>query len=149
MHFLTKSALLLFFIANLVGCDSQPKEQNTQSRILDETLCQFSQGKCEQNVHNLEVSLLINPVFTPSEKPLDIALNFSKPVKDAQIRIEGRDMFMGIIPVNLTTKDDKAYTGSAIYGSCSSDYMVWRAIVTFSLDEQTKTVYFDFLADNH
>ncbi|MCL1065694.1 hypothetical protein L2735_02585 [Shewanella olleyana] len=149
MHFLTKSAFLLFFIANLVGCDSQPENLNRQSRIVDKTLCQFSQGKCEQNVHGMEISLLINPVFTPSEKPLDIALNFSKPVKNVQVRIEGRDMFMGIIPVKLSTTDYKAYTGNAIYGSCSSDYMVWRTMISFTQDDATKTVWFDFLADNH
>ncbi|GIU02839.1 MULTISPECIES: hypothetical protein [Shewanella] len=149
MHFLTKSVFLLFFIANLVGCDSQVNESNTARRTADATLCQFSEGECKQSVHNLSISLLINPIFAPSEKPLQVKLNFSEPVTNVDVRIEGRDMFMGIIPVKLTSADSKSFSGQAIYGSCSSDYMVWRTIVNFELNGEVKSTWFDFLADNH
>ena len=148
VRFLTKSAFLLFFIANLVGCDSQPPIEVSKSEVVDQTLCQFAKEVCEQSVNNQTVSLMINPVFTPSEKPLDIQLTFSVPVSDVQIRIEGRDMFMGVIPVRLETDDQKSFKGTAIYGSCSSNYMVWRTIVSYKQDGVSKSTWFDFLADN-
>ncbi len=148
VQFLTKAVFLLFFITNLVGCDSQTHAEHKVIQSIDKTLCQFHREVCNQDVNDLVVGLMINPVFAPSEKPLQIKLHFSAPVSDVQMRIEGRDMFMGVIPVNLQSVDEVNYTGTGIYGSCSSDYMVWRAFVSYSYQGQTQSTWFDFLADN-
>lgn len=116
---------------------------------VDQTLCQFAQKPCQQTINDIDVSLSISPGSTPSEQPLAVSLTFSKPVKLLSARVEGRDMFMGVIPLNLTENDKSSYKGTLIYGSCSSNYMVWRMFVSFSVAEQQQHVMFDFLADNH
>ncbi|CAM3966923.1 hypothetical protein SHAQ108633_05565 [Shewanella aquimarina] len=57
-------------------------------------------------------------------------------------------MFMGVIPVILSETAKNTYKGTLIYGSCSSNYMVWRLIASFEIDGQSKAVMYDFLADN-
>ncbi|WP_227006669.1 hypothetical protein [Shewanella donghaensis] len=148
MQLLTKIVVLLFFILNLSGCDSQSKPKSTKINVVDSSLCQFEHGSCNQVVNSVEVRLLINPTFTPSEKPLAIDLAFSDAVEDVSMRIEGRDMFMGLIPVALKSDDSQNYVGTAIYGSCSSNYMVWRALVSFKVNGKPQSTWFDFLADN-
>jgi len=114
----------------------------------DSTLCDFSVGKCTQHVAGVAFDLLITPYNTPSEKPLSLELISSQPVNDLVLRVEGRDMFMGVIPVNLTKVNENLYNGQLIYGSCSSNYMVWRVFVTFTKEGRQHAVMFDFLADN-
>jgi hypothetical protein len=55
---------------------------------------------------------------------------------------------MGIIPVSLSEIKDNVYQGPVIFGSCSSNYMVWRVFVSFDYQQQTRTLMYDFLADN-
>ncbi|MFS1438671.1 hypothetical protein [Shewanella sp. 10N.286.48.A6] len=151
MRFLTKWIVGSFFIVFLGGCNPQSNTKTVTSDVIDSSLCQFQQGVCKLNVNSVDIMLMINPVFTPSEKPLSIDLHFSVPVTDVKMRIEGRDMFMGVIPVNLTAEKNSNpnhYKGSAIYGSCSSNYMVWRALVNYSIDGKPQSTWFDFLADN-
>ncbi|NRD74071.1 hypothetical protein HQQ94_12660 [Shewanella sp. VB17] len=137
--------LIIAFL--LVSCSPAPLKPIIAT-IKDDSLCQFTQGYCEQTVDDVIIKLLITPINTPSEKPLTVNLMSSEIISDINIRIEGRDMFMGIIPIVLNRITDYQYGGQLIYGSCSSHYMVWRAIVSFTLRGQTKIVIFDFLADN-
>ncbi|WP_076536701.1 hypothetical protein [Shewanella sp. UCD-KL21] len=151
MRFLTKLLVGCFFIVYLGGCNPQSNTKTVTTDVIDSSLCQFQQGECKLNVNGVELGLMINPVFTPSEKPLSIDLHFSIPVTDVKMRIEGRDMFMGVIPVNLTAEknsNNSHFKGSAIYGSCSSNYMVWRALINYVVDGEPQSTWFDFLADN-
>ncbi len=120
----------------------------TSNFVQDDTLCQFNLGYCSKNVAATNLQLLITPFNTPSEKPLNISIISSKEIDDLKVRIEGRDMFMGVIPVNMNKAGENIYKGELIYGSCSSDYMVWRAFVSFTQKGETKVAIFDFLADN-
>ncbi|MCG9696680.1 hypothetical protein [Shewanella sp. Isolate11] len=139
----------------LSGCFNQESNQKVTSKLesqsqfeIDDSLCQFKQSECKQTIADLLISLTISPENTPSEKPLQIDLDFSKPVENLSGRIEGRDMFMGIIPVNLSQTSENHYQATTVYGSCSSNYMVWRLLVSFIYQGQPRTVIFDFLADN-
>ncbi len=116
---------------------------------IDDSLCQFAQAPCQQTINGIDISLSITPEMTPSEKPLTVSLTFSEPVQLLGARVEGRDMFMGVIPLNLTETAESRYNGTLVYGSCSSNYMVWRMFVSFNVKGQQQHVMFDFLADNH
>jgi hypothetical protein len=131
----------------LIACE-RPQTQEQAKLAIDETLCQFSVGECYQEVADLQVGLLIDPVNTPSEKPLLVTLNSNQAITNISMRIEGRDMFMGVIPVSLSQIKNTSYQGSLIFGSCSSNYMVWRVFVSFDYQQQPRTLMYDFLADN-
>ncbi|UJF20716.1 hypothetical protein [Shewanella sp. OMA3-2] len=147
MHKIIKITILVISSTFLVACDN-PKTTEKTTLPTDPTLCQFSAGECHKKVADLTVKLMINPVHTPSEKPLNITLTSSQAITNISMRIEGRDMFMGVIPVSLSSVEDNEANGTLIFGSCSSNYMVWRAFVTFDYNNQPRTLIYDFLADN-
>jgi hypothetical protein len=147
MNKFIKIIIFNFFLMFLTACD-RPQTQEQQDLPIDETLCEFSEGECYQEVAGLQVGLLIDPVDTPSEKPLIVTLKSSQAITNVSMRIEGRDMFMGVIPVTLSEIQNNSYQGSLIFGSCSSNYMVWTVIVSFDYQQQPRTLMYDFLADN-
>lgn len=134
-------SLLLAF--NLLGC-----KDNVSKSVVDPTLCDFQQGECVKNSDTVELRLGLTPTQAPSEKPLTLKLLTSSPITDVNIMLEGRDMFMGVIPVNVQQLDEKTYEGKLLYGSCSSGYMVWRGTIKFNHNGVPQRVQFDFLADN-
>lgn len=142
-------SFVLFLLSFLVsGCDSK-EEPQAQAIVIDSSLCDFSKGSCIQQLEGVDISLKVTPDNTPSETPLEVLIKSNKPLKIISARLEGRDMFMGVIPLKLIEVSKTLYKGALIYGSCSSGYMVWRLFVTIELpagDHQTIT--FDFLADS-
>lgn len=146
-----RQSLPLFIIAlvvNLSACNEKV-EQVAEKKVPDASLCDFLRGECIKNVAGTELKFTLSPSHAPSEKPLTLKLLSSSSITNVQIRLEGRDMFMGVIPVNVRQLNEKTYEGQMIYGSCSSGYMVWRGFVSFTLNGESKAVTFDFLADNN
>ncbi|MCL1137314.1 hypothetical protein [Shewanella pneumatophori] len=147
-----KSAVLGFLVAGfsllfLQGCEPN-NPQFTAQKPIDTSLCSFKTDVCAKTVADVDIQLSLNPWQAPSEKPLTLTLNTSKPVENLKVKLQGRDMFMGIIPVNLTQTDKTNYQGELVYGSCSSGYMVWSAVVSFTSGGEEVFTTFDFLADN-
>lgn len=140
--------LIAALVLNLSACNEKV-EQVAEKKMLDASLCDFSRGECIKKVAGVELKFTLSPSHAPSEKPLTLKLLSSSAISDVQIRLEGRDMFMGVIPVNIRELNKNAYEGQMIYGSCSSGYMVWRGFVSFTFNGESKTVTFDFLADNN
>jgi hypothetical protein len=143
--------LVLLIIPGCSGPELEAEQQITSVESpfsTDKTLCQFNQTPCIQAVNGLSVSLMISPENTPSEKPLAVQLDLSEPVQELSVRLEGRDMFMGVIPIKLSQIAKTRYQGNLLYGSCSSNYMVWRMFISFTLRGKQQTVMFDFLADS-
>ncbi|WP_028772227.1 hypothetical protein [Shewanella waksmanii] len=141
------NVIFVTLLCVLVGCG---KEDQTAKKVVevDESLCQFSQGPCQQQIGELTVSLELTPTHAPSEKPIHLIVRTNHIVDQIDMQVKGRDMFMGIIPVNLQQQAKDVYQGELIYGSCSSNYMVWRAQVNVTTQGQTMSFWFDFLADN-
>ncbi|MGL5047185.1 MAG: hypothetical protein ACRC6S_06415 [Shewanella sp.] len=145
---LSPYVFIALFSVNLTAC-KQDANQPPLNSSLDPSLCQFSQGECIKKVSDIMLTFSLSPGSAPSEKPLTLKLFSSVPITDVQIRLEGRDMFMGVIPVNVKQTSERTYIGQLVYGSCSSDYMVWRGFVSFNLRGETNTVVIDFLADDN
>ncbi|MCG9746501.1 hypothetical protein [Shewanella sp. Isolate8] len=155
-HFpVTSLVASLFLMVLATGCEKPQKapEQEVKSATeatfeIDTSLCDFHRGACDKQVGETLISLAISPADVPSEKPLSVTLSSGATLDNLKVRVEGRDMFMGVIPVILSETAKNAYQGTLIYGSCSSNYMVWRLIASFEIGGQSKTVMYDFLADN-
>ncbi|WP_246814380.1 hypothetical protein [Ferrimonas balearica] len=132
-----KYAPIIIVAAALSGCSDPQAEKN---ETWDPTLCQFQQGECTRN----GATLAVTPFSAPSEEPLTFHLTLPDDQKLVASRIEGRDMFMGVIPVRF----DEQGNAEVIYGSCSSGYMVWRLFVTTEdVKGEQHHHLFDWLAD--
>jgi hypothetical protein len=132
----------LVFVGTLLvtGCSQDNANSKSHTNDIDR-LCQFDNGPCR----DADSALSLFPVHAPSEQWLKLTLYVPENLKIIAAKMEGRDMFMGVIPVTF----DDSGRASIIYGSCSSGYMVWRLMVEFE-DEKGKTFtrQFDWLADN-
>ncbi|WP_306170160.1 hypothetical protein [Shewanella sp. UCD-KL12] len=142
------SIIALFLMFACIACTPE-KKQETTPLVIDNSLCNFHYAACTKQVDNIQLSLLITPLSTPSEKPLTLTISSSEPISNVKVHVEGRDMFMGIIPVNITQTNETEYNGEFIFGSCSSNYMVWRTFVSFIKNGEQHVAIFDFLADNN
>lgn len=138
---------LMLVMLNLIACNEKSTQQ-IKTTTTDPTLCAFTQGDCIKRIGDIELHISLTPAHAPSEKPLTLKILSSEAIDNLQVRLEGRDMFMGVIPVNLREINKTTYEGQMIYGSCSSGYMVWRGFVRFSRNGVEQVVVFDFLADN-
>ncbi|MFB2644060.1 hypothetical protein ACE02D_17365 [Shewanella bicestrii] len=138
---------LMLVMMNLTACNENTTQQ-IKNTPADPTLCVFTQGDCIKRIGDIELRISLTPAHAPSEKPLTLKLLTSDTIENLQIRLEGRDMFMGLIPVNLREVNKTTYEGQMIYGACSSGYMVWRGFISFSRNGVQQAVVFDFLADN-
>ena len=105
-------------------------------------------GSCKKESNHAEIALLISPNTVPSGEKLDLSITSNELIKIKSARIEGRDMFMGIIPIKFNRIKNRGFFSNAFLGSCASGYMVWRLFITFEKKGIESTVYFDFLADN-
>lgn len=113
----------------------------------DPSLCQFSLSPCTRTIEQLSVTVNLSPGSVPSEKPLHFELLTNMSVTNLRVRLEGRDMFMGIIPISIRETVKNHYEGTLIFGSCGSGFMVWRVWVNFDYLGTQRTLFFDFLAD--
>lgn len=146
-----KAIIGIAVIIGVNGCKPpiDDGEQQVKSKFTkDVSLCDFYQGICRVNVDEDALTLNISPANTPSEKPLSVSVNLPESAELISARVEGRDMFMGVIPLNLSQTAKTEYKASLMYGSCSSNYMVWRMFVTYRNQGVEQTAMFDFLADN-
>ena len=138
---------LLIIVISITSCGDVTTKNDKLDQI-DRSLCQFSEGSCDNEINGVKIALFITPKTVPSEKNLTINVKTNEPVNIISARIEGRDMFMGIIPIQFNELINKNFSTDVILGSCASGYMVWRLFVTIEKDGISSTVFFDFLADN-
>ncbi|QDF67050.1 hypothetical protein FJQ87_10295 [Shewanella sp. SNU WT4] len=135
----------LVAIVLLAGC-GENESVNTLVANDDELLCDFNASECERTFGPDKIRLQLTPSSAPSEKPITATLVTEQPLGELSAVIEGRDMFMGTIPVFFTEIAKNTYQATFTFGSCSSGYMVWQLKVGAknSLEQAT----FEFKADN-
>ncbi|GAA4886733.1 hypothetical protein [Ferrimonas pelagia] len=109
--------------------------------VTESSLCDFTVGPCA----NAGISLAPSLTHTPSEQPFQLKMTMPDGYQITAARLEGRDMYMGVIPVRF----DEHGHATVLYGSCSSGYMVWRLWLTFEDSQGDEIVrFFDWLADS-
>ena len=137
MKFKRMTGFTLFALL-LAGCTEEVREA-------EPGLCQFQQGACVQLQAGEKLSLSMTPANAPSEQPLALKLEKPESWQVTSAMVEGRDMFMGRLPVNF----DEQGQGTLMYGSCASGYMVWRLTLVMTDDAGLEHhASFDWLADH-
>ena len=149
MRILTIFKILSLFIIILdISACGQKDKNNSEEGLIELPLCQFSSNSCQKDIQGVKFTIKITPEQVPSGKTLKLIINTDTPIESLTARIEGRDMFMGIIPIAINQTKTGQYQANVIIGSCASGYMVWRLFI--SADHQGKQINtsIDFLADN-
>lgn len=117
-------------------------------KMSEASLCDFHQGPCLIQNQHVTISVNLNKPHAPSEALIHLDMMFSKPVTKVKAELKGRDMFMGIIPIQLYKQTLQQYSSELIYGRCSSGYMVWNLQIHYQLNNEIITSSLSFLADN-
>lgn len=127
--------------------------------------CISSQSQCVITHELGDFSIYFNrdPVITEVDYQIAFKFTQKKAVKGNQAKvevkkvsayIEGKNMYMGKIPLNFV-KHNELYIADSLLGSCSEDYMEWRlwfivefekkSLENFTVKQQAKqTFYVDF-----
>ncbi len=117
-------------------------------------LCIDSQSQCEISTELARFSIkfsqhqLSDKVKT--ELPFTIELsqlqnNSEQRITQVSAYLEGKDMFMGKVPVFFDKTDNKSvYLAQSLLANCSEEQMIWRLRLTVEMVEQTQTFFVDF-----
>ncbi len=123
-------------------------EQNRIETNKGTLLCDFEYSPCAFNSSQGKAWLQAEPAIIKTENEITFSLSFDDPsnvvIKTA--RLEGKDMYMGVIPV-FFTKVGEQYRGGAMLGACMHDKMVWQMFVEIEVDGKPQTLVYDFYSE--
>ena len=132
-------SVLLFLVFILQGCG---KSESIITHYI-EPQCITSQSHCEIATSNGVFNILFNidPVITENEFDISLKFDGGSKIKKVSAYIEGKDMFMGKIPLFFESiSENSLYLSQAMLGSCNEELMNWVINFTVSIEKQDKTI---------
>lgn len=133
-----KINIAIFGLVALIGCEN--KEEVVNSYI--SPTCIKAQKTCSFINEAGEYSLAFDVAHVVSETPFHYYLSYTGDHKliSAQGYVEGKNMYMGKIPVffeslSASTSEDNIFKGEGLLGSCSEDIMHWDLHVLVKLQD--------------
>lgn len=129
--------VILFMLATPACNPIQPATNQDQSNKIQVFTCLTSQSECEviSDLGNFSIQFSgqVEQGRIKTELPFSIQLKFSEPKQVYQLKgvssyLEGKDMFMGKIPVlfQLEQNISNAMVAKTLLASCSEEIMTWR-----------------------
>jgi hypothetical protein len=126
------------FILTIMACN--PAVKNKQVQIPFQ--CLTSQSRCFVDTDYGKFDVLFNTEKVLTELPFEISLKYTTTsdsltskyaVTTVSGYLEGRDMFMGKVPVIFSQSTANVFRASSLIGSCSEEQMVWRLWLSIEL----------------
>ena len=147
--------LLVALSLILSACKPISDQNSNNIKQNAEPLCISSQSDCEITTEKARFSVkfsqhkLIDKVKT--ELPFGIELSnlpdlkSSKGITKVSAHLEGKDMFMGKVPVFFVSEgNDNIYRAESLLANCSEEQMIWRLWITVEVEDQSQTFFVDF-----
>lgn len=146
--------------------------KNTEKQFHNALLnsCDFATSKCKTTLDFGKVELITKPQLITPESEISFSLNFtqSKVVAIKSAWLEGKNMFMGKIPLffkkisapnaaNNTRLDNLESTtavasvlfrADTMIGACTEDQMIWQMVVVVEIDGVEQLLFFDFISQS-
>jgi len=122
--------LLLSFI--ILSCNPAPKIKSVNSP----PRCLASQSQCVINNELGQFSVLFNVDKIHGDLPFELSIAYKSVSNDIKFSgfLEGKDMFMGKIPVFFNKLDDESrQSADVLLVNCSEEQMVWRLWITIEI----------------
>ncbi len=154
------SKLPYLFVVILLVSACKPVAQESNKKSLEELRCIDSQSECvvSTKLANFTVKFsqhqLTSNIKAESTFTIELALveegkdKINKHnITNVSAHLEGRDMYMGKVPVFFKQNDSKsAYLAETLLASCSGA-MVWRLWITAEIAEQEQRFFVDFTSE--
>lgn len=132
-----KTLFVMMFFSLLLGC-SKPSKVSYISPI-----CIEGQSVCKMNSKFGDFSILFNVKRPVAETQFEISLTFSQdPNITISSYIEGKDMYMGKIPLFFEKQQSTQYLANVLFGSCGREIMTWRLWLTLEDNAGDKQTHF-------
>ncbi len=135
---MVKIFLVVFFVFNALACKpvKQVSEKNN-AKLPNSFSCISSQNQCEVNAgfgrFSIQFSGEISQGRIKTELPFFIQVKLKDEKEGNSIQkiesyLEGKDMFMGKIPVffKLNENQPSVMTADSLLANCSEEVMTWR-----------------------
>lgn len=119
----------------------------TPTCIASQSLCEITINKSKYNLKFSQVNLMDK---VKTELPFAIELSpaatdSSDSITKVTGTLEGKDMFMGKIPVFFEkNSQSNQYLAQSLLASCSEDEMVWRLALSVEINGENETAVVDF-----
>ncbi|TNH83339.1 hypothetical protein CF138_16870 [Aeromonas hydrophila] len=95
-------------------------------------ICDLSHTSCDTRLGDKPLTVRVAALPVQAERDFVIQLQGGDPaVTPVKAWLEGRDMFMGTIPVNFEATE-QGWQGTTLVGSCTSPMMVWLLNIEWS-----------------
>ncbi|MFB2864786.1 hypothetical protein [Aeromonas sp. MdU4] len=104
----------------------------TKSVQIKDQICDLSHNSCSLQIDGKPLTVLIPQLPVRAEHDFVLRLEGGDPaITPVKAWLEGRDMFMGTIPVSFE-QIAGGWQGSTLVGSCTSSMMVWLLNIEWS-----------------
>lgn len=95
-------------------------------------ICDLSHTSCDTRLGDKPLTVRVASLPVQAERDFVIQLQGGdQAVTPVKAWLEGRDMFMGTIPVNFEATE-QGWQGTTLVGSCTSPMMVWLLNIEWS-----------------
>ena len=101
---------------------------NSYNKADKNSLCILSEGECELSLTEGTMTVSIAGQLL-TEEQLDIAVTLPDNLTITSARIEGINMYMGVIPVVLKQQGKNKWAGWFMLGSCREPQMQWQLLI--------------------
>lgn len=109
--------------------------------------CDLARGSCVAGNDHMAVSLELSPHDVRSLEPLNFSVKLEGTEASAmKIRLEGRDMYMGLNEIGLQPATSGLWQGRGELAVCTTGRMVWRATVLAMTPTGPLSARFEFSA---
>ncbi|MEW7865328.1 hypothetical protein [Aeromonas diversa] len=115
--------LMAAFAYRTMRHESEPAKQ----QVTDIQNCDLSHSGCRLNRDGYSLVVTVEPPPIRAELPFVIKIE-GLPRRPGKAWIEGRDMFMGRIPLTLR-QEQGIWLTDAMVGACTEHRMVWQLVV--------------------
>ena len=153
-----KKIIFITFLFFTIAC--QPLSEDDKGSTVNHLIpqCIASQSQCKISTKlagfNLKFSQEKLSDTIKTELPFTVELSqspgdFNNKVSKISAYIEGKDMFMGKVPIFFQKKGDSdVYLAKSLLARCGEALMIWRLWITVETATKTETFFIDFTSEN-
>ena len=145
----------MIFLSTIIACKPVSDSEKNSNIHAAVPQCIDSQSACEivTDLATIHVKFAQHQLSdkVKTELPFFIELsqlpqeNVNANITNISAHLEGRDMFMGKVPIFFEqTDNDNIYMAQSLLANCSEEQMVWRLWVTVEMTENTQNFFIDF-----